>query len=263
MKILHISDTHLTGDDRLLFGSSPRDRLAAAIDTIRREHTDARLCLFTGDLAEGASLEAYRQMAQLAASLPMPCRFLVGNHDARPELLRVLAPDHPHADGFLQQVFDTEQGRFLLLDTLRSGEAGGELCRQRLEWLRQQLSAAPPGLDFWLVMHHPPLALGIPSMDQYALAQPELLWETLRPYRERIRHILFGHVHRAIGGSWHGIPFSCCKSTNHQVALELITRSTDVPGAHDAPGFSVILIDQDSVVVHHQEFLSTGPAFFL
>ena len=263
MKILHLSDTHLTGDDRLLFGSSPRERLAAAIDAIRRDHADASFCLFTGDLAENGALAAYRQLADLAATLPMPCHFLAGNHDARSQLLQVLAPDHPHSQSFVQQVIDTEQGRFLLLDTQRKASARGELCETRRAWLREQLEAAAPEQGFWLVMHHPPLALGIPSMDQYALEQAELLWETLRPHRQRIRHILFGHVHRAISGSWHGIAFSCCKSTNHQVALDLVTRSVDVPGSHDAPGFSVILIEPERVVVHHQEFLAKGPAFFL
>ena len=263
MKILQISDMHLTGDDRLLFGSSPRDRLAAAIDVIRREHADAEFCLFTGDLAEGGNVAAYRQLAELAAGLPMPCHFVPGNHDAREQLLQALAPEHPQADRFAQKVIDTRHGRFLLLDTVRVGAPSGELCAQRLAWLKAQLSGARAGQDFWLVMHHPPLAVGIPSMDQYGLAEAELFWEVIRPYRSRIRHILFGHVHRAIGGSWHGMAFSCVKSTNHQVALDLVSTSADVPGSHDAPGFAVILIERDSVVVHHQEFLSKGPAFFL
>ncbi len=127
MKIPQISDIHLTGDDRLLFGSSPRDRLAAAIHTIRREHADARLCLFTGDLAEGATIQAYRQLADLAADLaaglPMPCRFLAGNHDARSVLVQALPPEHSQADGFLQQAVDTEQGRFLLQVHQSSGGA--------------------------------------------------------------------------------------------------------------------------------------------
>ncbi len=263
MKIIQISDTHLTGDDRLLFGSSPGQRLAAAIDSIRRDHADAAFCLFTGDLAEGAEVAAYRRLADLAATLPMPCHFLPGNHDARGLFRQVLGGGRAYADGFEQQAVDTRFGRFLLLDTLRSGSASGELCAQRIAWLDRQLAQARPDLRFWLVMHHPPLPVGIPSMDQYALAEADQLWECIAPYRDRIRHILFGHVHRAIGGSWHGIPFSCTKSTNHQVALDLRSRGVDVPGGHEAPGFAVILIDADNVVVHHHEFLATGPAFLL
>lgn len=263
MKIVQISDMHLTGDDRLLFGTSPGERLAAAIDVIGREHADAEFCLFTGDLAEGGNVAAYRQLAELAAGLPMPCHFVAGNHDARGQLLQVLAPAHPQAERFAQKVVDTPHGRFVLLDTVRAGAPSGELCEQRLAWLKAQLSEARADQDVWLVMHHPPLAVGIPSMDQYALVEAERLWEAIRPYRQRIRHILFGHVHRAIGGSWHGIPFSCTKSTNHQVALDLVSSSADVPGCHDAPGFAVILIERDSVVVHHQEFLSKGPMFWL
>ena len=265
MKILQITDTHLTGDCRPLFGSSPAQRLAAAAEAIRRDHGDAAFCLFTGDLADDGSAQAYRQLAEVAATLPMPCHFLVGNHDARPALLDALWPAGEHAGGFAQRAIETEHGLFLLLDTQRDRAAGGAYCQRRLDWLAGQLRQAGPQEGFWLVMHHPPLPLGIPSMDQYALdaAAADSLWQVIEPYRERIRHLLFGHVHRAIGGAWRGIPFSCAKSTNHQVALDLRSRGVDVPGGHDAPGFAVILIDRDSVVVHHQEFLATGPAFWI
>lgn len=265
MKIVQITDTHLTGDDRLLFGSSPAQRLAAAVEVIRRDHADAALCLFTGDLVDDGSPRAYRQLAEIAARLPMPCHFLAGNHDARAALLDSLWPAGASTDGFAQRAIDTEYGRFLLLDTLREGSARGQYCEIRRDWLARQLAQAEPRADFWLVLHHPPLPLGIPSMDQYALdaADAESLWQVLRAYRERIRHLLFGHVHRAIGGCWRGIPFCCAKSTNHQVALDLRTRAADVPGGHDAPGFAVLLIERDQVVVHHHEFLASGPTFWI
>ena len=39
--------------------------------------------------------------------------------------------------------------------------------------------------------------------------------------RERVRLILFGHVHRPVSGVAQGIAFAGCPSTAHQVALEL------------------------------------------
>lgn len=254
---------HLTGSDRTLFGMQPSDRLSVAIDVIGREHADAEFCLFTGDLADNGSLAAYHQLARLTATLPMPSHFLVGNHDSRSNLLETLVATPRQHDGFAQYRIDTEHGCFLLLDTARLGEADGELCESRREWLRRQLVQSKLSQQFFLVMHHPPLALGIPSMDQYALTGSDLLWEVVGPFRDRIRHIFAGHIHRAVSGSWRGIPFSCAKSTNHQVALDLHTKSVDVPGCHDAPGFAVILIDASNVVVHHQEFLSNGPAFWI
>ena len=113
-------------------------------------------------------------------------------------------------------------------------------------------------------MHHPPLALGIPSMDQFALREPEAFWAVIAPHRARIRHLFFGHLHRPIGGSWRGIPFSCTASPNHQVALDLVTlRGDDVPGCREPAGYAVILIDTDSVVVHHQQLFNGETRFWL
>jgi hypothetical protein len=113
-------------------------------------------------------------------------------------------------------------------------------------------------------MHHPPFAVGIPSMDQYALHNPETFWSVIAPHRARIRHLLFGHLHRPIGGSWHGIPFSCTAAPNHQIALDLATlRGDQVPGCREPAGYSVILIDDERVVVHHQPLSGGETRFWL
>ncbi len=133
----------------------------------------------------------------------------------------------------------------------------------RLEWLGDRLRETGDE-PIWLVMHHPPFAVGIPSMDQYSLRNPETFWSVIAPHRARIRHLLFGHLHRPIGGSWHGIPFSCTSSPNHQIALDLATlRGDEVPGCREPAGYSVILIDREHVVVHHQQLAGGETRFWL
>lgn len=253
-KIVQLSDLHLVAPGRALFGAVPRERLAQAIDAILRDHADAALCLLTGDLADADHEAAYEDLAAMVARLPMPVLPMMGNHDDREALRRAF----PHAFGdspFLQAAVDTSVGRFLLLDTADAVKASGTYCAERQEWLRRRLAESGDRLLF-LAMHHPPLAVGIPSMDQYALRNPEDLWSLIEPYCDRIRHIFLGHLHRPVGGSWRGIPLSCTASPNHQVALDLSSRpsSGDVPACQEAPGFSVALIDDDTVVVHHQTF---------
>ena len=50
MKIVQLSDLHLTLPDAELFGSAPLARLELAIDRILADHADAEFCLLTGDL---------------------------------------------------------------------------------------------------------------------------------------------------------------------------------------------------------------------
>ena len=261
MKVIHLSDLHLGTPGLALFGSRPDERLDALVDSILREHADADFCLLTGDLADTGSAIAYARLAETLARLPMPAYLLPGNHDDRAALGRQFPDICRDEAGFVQAAIETPVGRFLLLDTLESGLPCGEYCATRRAWLARQL-AENGTRPIWLAMHHPPLAVGIPSMDQYALRDPAAFWAVLEPHRQFIRHLFIGHLHRPLGGSWHGIPFSCVRSPNHQVAFDMVSAD-EVPGNQEAPGYAVVLIEKDSVVVHQHEFLYRGERFWL
>jgi 3',5'-cyclic AMP phosphodiesterase CpdA len=263
MKIVQLSDLHLTLPGAELFGSAPLARLELAIDRILENHADADFCLLTGDLADAGGDAAYASLAEALRRLPMPAHLLPGNHDSRAALRRHFPQLANNDGGFMQAALATPGGYFLLLDTVEPGAPWGSYCIQRREWLAQQLAAAGD-LPLYVAMHHPPLALGIPSMDQFALRDAEAFWSVIAPHRTRIRHLFFGHLHRPIGGSWRGIPFSCTSSPNHQVALDLTTvRGDDVPGCREPSGFAVILIDAESVIVHHQQLFNGETSFWL
>ncbi len=262
MKIVQLSDLHLTAGGEPLFGSSPRERLELAIDSILQSHADADFCLLTGDLADAGSDAAYAALADALRRLPMPAHLLPGNHDSRAALRRQF-PQLPADGDFMQAAIDTPAGRFLLLDTVEAGAPWGSYCAERQEWLARQLAAAGD-LPLYVAIHHPPLALGIPSMDQFALRDAEAFWAVIAPYRAHIRHLFFGHLHRPIGGSWRGIPFSCISSPNHQVALDLkMLRGDDVPGCREPAGYAAILIDAENVIVHHQQLFNGETSFWL
>jgi 3',5'-cyclic AMP phosphodiesterase CpdA len=263
MKIVQLSDLHLTLPGAKLFGSAPLARLELAIDRILDNHADADFCLLTGDLADAGGDAAYASLAEALRRLPMPAHLLPGNHDSRAALRRHFPQLANNDGGFMQAALATPGGSFLLLDTVEPGVPWGSYCIQRREWLAQQLAAAGD-LPLYVAMHHPPLALGIPSMDQFALRDAEAFWSVIAPHRTRIRHLFFGHLHRPIGGNWRGIPFSCASSPNHQVALDLTTvRGDDVPGCREPSGFAVILIDAESVIVHHQQLFNGETSFWL
>jgi Icc protein len=261
MKIIQLSDLHLTGDKATLFGSNPQDRLSTAVDSIVRDHSDAAFCLLSGDLADAGAPRAYAALAAITARLPMPVYPLVGNHDDRRALMQAFPALQSDDLGFLQTSINTSHGRFLLLDTLDVGKPWGVYCSMRQSWLRSQLED-DAAQSVWIVMHHPPLPVGIPSMDQYALKHPDEFYALLTPFQSKIRHMFFGHLHRPIGGSWHGIPFSIVRSPNHQVALDMQTLP-EVPGCQEAPGYGVVLINETSVVVHHHDFQGSSERFWL
>ena len=82
MKIIHISDTHLVAAEEKLHGLDPGERLRQCFEDIMTHHTDADLCVLTGDLAEAGHTGAYVLLKQLMMLLPVRTFLLLGNHAA-------------------------------------------------------------------------------------------------------------------------------------------------------------------------------------
>lgn len=259
MKLIHFTDTHFVGPGEMLYGLDPRARLDACIADINANHADADLAVLTGDLTHFGDVASFEHVHEALSALRVPLRLLVGNHD-RNETFRRTFPDVPvDPHGNIQSVLDTDAGRLMFLDTTLAGSHGGWYDEARLDWLEAQFRDSGDAPVF-LFMHHPPLPLGIPSMDRIGLAQADAFTARLRPYLPRIRHLFFGHVHRPVSGSWQGVPFSTLRATNHQVWLDF-HGTAGPPGSHEPPAYAVVLIDAANVVIHTHDFLDASPKF--
>ena len=253
MKLIHITDTHLVTPGHSLYQTDPYERLAQCIDDVLAHHSDAAMCVVTGDLAHKGEPAAYKGLARQLGRLPMPVYPLVGNHDFRAPF-RAEFPHAPHdAHGFVQEVVRRDEGDFIMLDTLDEGVNTGDYCERRQAWLAARLKEAGTR-PVYLFMHHPPFAIGIPCVDRIALLEPERLARVIEPHRANIRHIFYGHVHRPVCGSWKGIPVSTMRGLNHQVPFDLKTVAP-VPKSHEPPAYSVVFIEPDQVTVHFHDYL--------
>lgn len=259
MKLIHLTDTHFVRPGLRLFGLDPRARLDAAVDDINTHHADADLVVITGDLAHWGEAPAYAALRRSLDRLAPPYMPLIGNHDDR-ELLREAFPQAPlDDDGFVQGRLDTPMGRLLFLDTNQPGTHAGWYCETRQAWLARELAEGEQPL--YLFMHHPPFELGLVPMDRIGLAHRDLVAEIVRPHARRVRHLFFGHVHRPICGSWMGIPFSTLRATNHQVWLDWSAKGDSIPGSHEPPAYAVVLVGEETVVVHTHDYLDASPKF--
>lgn len=260
VKFIHLTDTHLVAGEARLYGGSPRDRLAAALDHIRHHHADASFVAVTGDLAESGEPEAYQTLRRLLGSLPMPFYLALGNHDDR-EAFAAVFPEVPRdRGGFVQYAVPTPLGVCLFLDTLDPGASPGLLCEARLAWLAETLGRHREA-DVFLFLHHPPLDVGIGSMDRRGLAGREELFRLLADHGS-VRHLFCGHLHRPLSGSWRGIAYTCQKSTSHQVDLILAPGETTIANL-EPPAYSVVLADADRLTVHHCDYGDGSPRFDL
>lgn len=259
MKLVQITDLHLVPEGDELYGLDPRLRFRACVADINAHHADADLCVITGDLTHFGDEESYALLGEELNMLSVPWQLLVGNHDNRKNFRRWFPEMPVDENGFVQTVWETAEGMFVFLDTLEQGAHAGSYCDRRQAWLRDQLEQSGDG-PVYLFMHHPPMKVGIRSLDQVGLMQSQKFQETLAPYREKIRHIFFGHVHRPLSGSWCGIPFSALRGTAHQCWLDFDAKDQP-PGSHEPAAYGIILIDKLTTLVHVHDYLDTSCRF--
>jgi Icc protein len=256
MKFIHFTDLHLVPPGQLLWGLDPASRFDACLDDILRHHPDAAFCAISGDLADRGEIEAYQSLKERLATFPLDTYLMLGNHDDR-ENFRTVFIDHPlDQGGFVQQVREQNGGVFLFLDTLKGPpSSAGLYTAERRQWLREALDAAA-GRPVYLFMHHPPFSIAHELMDRIMLDDPEEFAALLQGHL--VKHIFFGHGHRAVSGVWRGISFSALPSLNHQ--LPLVAGAVETVYSDEPPAYAVVHVTGEGIIVHNDAFLNRGPA---
>ena len=242
LRLVHLSDSHLTGDGRLHQGSV--DTLAA-LDRVLAEAArveGARLLVGSGDLSDDGSTASYallrdrleawaaaRAVAHTpdAAPAPAPAVVLVpGNHDLRAGFTEVLGDGHlahgaqPCATEPVDGVSLVDGWRVVTLDTSVPRAGYGLLRPEQLDRLRDLL-AEPAPRGSVVVLHHPPLPAPTTLHESLALQAPEALAEALEGTDVRV--VLAGHYHRPVVGSLAGVPV---------LVAPAVANETDVCAPH-------------------------------
>lgn len=260
MSFVQVTDTHFVPGDSLLYGLSPKDRLARGIAVIERDHRDTAFVIITGDLAHMAQEAAYVTLRETLAALERPVHLLLGNHDSRAPFLRVF-PHTPTIDGgFVQFAVSDGDTRVLCLDTLddRPGEHAGRLCETRLRWLDAELSKPRSETRLVIAAHHPFFSLGLPNMDDYRLRDAAAFQEVIRGREPDL--YLFGHIHRPLSGVYGGVPFHTQRAFNHQLALRF-ERTEHLLFTTEAPEFAVIRPLDAGLAVFTRAVDAESPAY--
>ncbi|HWH27321.1 MAG TPA: metallophosphoesterase [Pseudolysinimonas sp.] len=216
--VAHLSDTHLLGGARPLYGTVDTDApLAAALARLESGGIRVDALVITGDLTELGEPEAYRRLRELvepvAKRLGAELVWVMGNHDVRAAYAAELRGEAT-ADAGPQDVGPQDVGpqdavhevaglRIISLDTTVPGYHHGDIRESQLEWLAEQLAEpAPHGTV--LALHHPPIPSSVEVMALLELRNQAALAKVIRG--RDVRAILGGHLHYATAGQFAGIP---------------------------------------------------------
>ena len=220
-RILHLSDTHVTGsgfDEDGVDAAAALDRLLHDV----RHVTDIDLVVVSGDIADDGSEAGCQavldRVGRFAAERGIPHVYTTGNHDDREAFAAVLGTGHRGADGTdvgrLAADVDGERAaasdvaglRVITLDSLIPGSVEGVISDAQLAWLRAELTEPTPAGSI-VTFHHPPVFWDrSPWMPPFVLQNPEALAAVLAG--ADVRAVLCGHVHLQLSGLLAGVPVS-------------------------------------------------------
>jgi Icc protein len=228
--LVQISDPHLrTGPD----DQGAAAALAAAVARIRALPDRPDAVLVSGDVADSGSEEEYALARELLAPLELPVHLIAGNHDRMPERT--------------QYAVRCGDLRLVACDTSVPGEDGGRLD---VAWLAARLAENPRAPTI-VAMHHHPVPIGIPWLDEIGLAEADrdALADLLRR-SPQVRRVVAGHVHRSSLATLGGCPVFTCTSTNLQATLEL--GATTAAVTREPPSLLLHVLVGDGLVTHLQ-----------
>lgn len=225
MLIAQISDLHISAGAGLTCGVAPMaDNLRRTVAHINALELQPDLVLITGDITHDGTLEQAEIAEEILAGLRMPFYVIGGNHDDRGTLWQVFgggAVPSRHGD-FLSYVVEGHELALIGLDSVQTGESGGEVCVARADWLSSVLPERPA----LIFMHHPPIKVSVLETDLDGFIGDGLLAGVVKNH-PNIQRIICGHIHLPTHAQWHGTAISTAPSIGMQLRLDLtMTRAS-------------------------------------
>lgn len=258
MKLIVVGDPHIREVPNKSCAVDTAVHMAQLVEHIHANHADAAYCLFIGDLTCDGELEAYKRFKQLIEPLRVSPLLVIGNHDNRKNFQSIFTQAYRDENDFVQFALDLgTQYRLIALDSLNGPPYDafehhvGLLCPRRLAFLEESLETAG-GRAVILAMHHQPFRIGLPGMDAIRLFNGSAFMKLIDRF-PKVKMLLMGHNHRTISGVVHGLPFSCFKSLDVQTPLDFEALDPNA-GIAEPPSYSVLLLSEESILVHHEDF---------
>lgn len=245
--LLHISDTHLVGGDGPLYGDVDADgRLGELLGQLNHSGVRPDAIVFTGDLADKGEPAAYLKLRNMvepfAADLGAELIWVMGNHDDRAELRRLLLDEVPSMAP-LDHVRSVDGLRIITLDTSVPGHHHGEIRPAQLDWLAEELATPAPDGTI-LAMHHPPIPSVLDMAVTVELRDQAPLGRVLKG--SDVRAILAGHLHYSTNATFVGIPVSVASATCYTQDLTVAVGGTR--GRDGAQACNLVHIYPETVV---------------
>ena len=228
LRVLQLSDCHLFADaGERLYDVDPRASLERVLQTLAMRHADADLLLATGDLAQDASADAYRYLAERLDRLGLPVFWIPGNHDDAETMRRCLRGPSWHG----HKLIVAADWVLVLLDSTLAGEVSGRVSEAQLAFAERALDRYRDRHAL-VALHHQAIDCGSEWIDRKGYPDNAALRRRLLGH-DNLRAVIWGHVHQQGEFELDGVRWLSAPSTCAQFA----PASVDFAVGAEAPGY--------------------------
>lgn len=238
MKLIHISDIHLTENGREIWGVNTLNQFCKAIQQIK-ELDGIDSIIVSGDLSDDGSRWTYEFLDQAFAEIGIPTYCCFGNHDNLEDFY------HGYKPIFVENrdIFELCGWNFIMVNSAIAGMSRG-FFNSKL--LTNQLSKCSGPVA--IILHHPPI-------EQEGWLNRKLL-ENRDEFNDIIQHVgnvrlvLYGHTHYHTIKTISGIVYSSAPSTGFAFNPNLPKFEI----AHGEEGYDIIHINGNDVLITKERF---------
>jgi Icc protein len=239
--LAQISDLHIDGGEER---TARAERVMGYLAALPRP-VDA--VLVTGDVADHGEAAEYQVARELLGG-PAPVLVCPGNHDRRAGFRRVLLGDQDGGEGPVNQLHHLDGVTLALCDSTVPGQDGGYLDDETVGWLDAALAAAR-GRPALVAMHHPPVPVGVPFIDDIRQAGEDRLADVVHRH-DHVVAVLCGHAHTAASTWFAGRQLLVAPGVASTLLLPAERPAGDILDGHAPAAIAFHLLEDGRLTTH-------------
>jgi len=225
MHFILVADIHLASSTSESFGVDTSANFEQVLDRIKTHQPDHIVLMGDYSLKAPMRRDVEACFERLSA-LQIPLSFIAGNHDVSADIATICCENAPLVEGelfFQKRIAGT---KCLFLDTSK-----GYIKEQQTVWLSEVLAKTTSPVHVF--MHHPPIKMGVPFMDNNHAMMDEggALFKVLFGGKTPV-HVYSGHYHTARSAQVGIHSVHLCPSTYFQLDPSL----PEFGVSHSMPG---------------------------
>ncbi|MEX2470254.1 MAG: 3',5'-cyclic-AMP phosphodiesterase [Pseudohongiellaceae bacterium] len=223
IRLVQITDTHLYGSATgTLLKMNTGETFDSVLDLVDKQEEEIDLILATGDIAQDATVTAYRQFIEGMARFDAPFRWIPGNHDSASLMIEVGGK----ASGKEVRI---NNWQILFLDSSVEGQVHGRLTPVELQFLEAGLEAAAQDASVahcLICLHHNPVKGSAAWMQDIGLQNGDEFFTVVGRFA-KCRCVVYGHIHQELDFEHRGVRCLCTPSTCIQFKPDVINFALD------------------------------------